>query len=151
MLKSRKTVQDLQESIQKQGWIQGGWGGNGGPCPPHPFGTEQVLKAEDYHALNVRTYLLWHSAHLYMNHCFMSCKHKALKSAASKRQFCSSASNTKADSEGRMWQVWSVRNRLRFEVPAFYSWSYRFTVHIWPSIVMLLFCMMTTHASAYSN
>ena len=38
-----------------------------------------------------------------MNHCFMSCIHRALKSAAPKlkRQFCGSASNTKADSEGK--------------------------------------------------
>ena len=36
-----------------------------------------------------------------MNHCFMSCIQRALKSAAPKlkRQFCGSASNTKADSE----------------------------------------------------
>ena len=36
-----------------------------------------------------------------MNHCFMSCIHRALKSAALrlKREFCGSASNTKADSE----------------------------------------------------
>ena len=31
----------------------------------------------------------------------MSCKHKALKSTAPKRKFCGSASNTKADSEGK--------------------------------------------------
>ena len=36
-----------------------------------------------------------------MNHCFMSYKHKALKSVAPKRQFCGSASYTKADSEGK--------------------------------------------------
>ena len=37
--------------------------------------------------------------HLFINHWFMSCKHKALKSAAPKGQFCGSASYTKADSE----------------------------------------------------
>ena len=35
---------------------------------------------------------------IYRNHC---CKHKALKSVAPKKQFCGSASNTKADSKGK--------------------------------------------------
>ena len=69
---------------------------------PRPFGTEP---AEVCHALSPHSY--FDAVHnLYMNHCFMSCIHRALKSAAPKlkRQFCGSASNTKADSE---------RNRLR--------------------------------------
>ena len=38
---------------------------------------------------------------LYTNHCFVSCKYKTLKSVAPKRQFCGSASNTKANSKER--------------------------------------------------
>ena len=69
----------------------GGRGGHGGPMSPHSFGTEQALNAEVYRALSARSYS--DTAHIsIMNHCLMSCKHKALKSAAPKRQFCGSAS-----------------------------------------------------------
>ena len=39
-----------------------------------------------------------------MNHCFVPCKHRALKSAARKRQLCCSFSNTKADSKGSRYE-----------------------------------------------
>ena len=54
-----------------QGRIQGGGGGMGGPCP-----TEQALNAEVYCTLRACSYS-GPSAHLYMNHCFMSCKHES--------------------------------------------------------------------------
>ena len=87
-----------------QGRIQGG---HGGPMPP-PFGTEQALNTEVYHALSGRSYS--DTAHIsIMNHCSMSCKHKALKSAAPRRQFCGSASYTKADSEGKGLRETTIR------------------------------------------
>ena len=72
----------------------GGGGGHGGPMPP-PFGTEPERNAEVYHALSACIATLMQ--------CFVSCIHRALRSAVPKlkRQFCGSASNTKADSEGK--------------------------------------------------
>ena len=47
--------------------------GGGMPLPPSPIRTEHARNTE---------WLLRYSAHLYMNHCFVSSKHKAFKSAA---------------------------------------------------------------------
>ena len=44
--------------------------------------------------------------------CQSSCKHKALKSAAPKRQFCGSASNTKADFERKGLQETTIYDEL---------------------------------------
>ena len=98
-----------------QGRIQGGvWGAHAPPPPPPPpaFGTEPARNAEVCHAFaHVATLTQCTSLILYMNHCFMSCIHRAVKSAAPKlkRQFCGSASNTKADSEGKGLRETTIR------------------------------------------
>ena len=71
-------------SLSLQGRIQGGGRelrGHGEPTPSPPHISILI--------------------NFYINHCFMTCKRKAFKSAAPKRQFCGSASNAKADSEGK--------------------------------------------------
>ena len=90
----------------------GAWGAHASP-----FGTEPARNAEVCHALaHVATLTQCTSLILYMNHCFMSCIHRALKSAASKlkRQFCGSASNTKADSEGKGLRETTIRRMPEF-------------------------------------
>ena len=76
----------------------------GGPGPP-PFGTEQAQNAEVYRALSARGYS--DTAHFSLS--IMSCKHKALKSAAAKGQLCGSASYTKADPERKGLRETTIR------------------------------------------
>ena len=61
---------------------------------PPPFGTEQALKVE----LTARLAHVATLTHLHINDCFMSCKHKALKYAATERQRWH---YTVVDSEGK--------------------------------------------------
>ena len=66
-------------------------------------------RAEVYRALSAQSYSDTAHISIIVNHCFMSCKHKALKSAVPKRQFCGCASNTKADSEEKGLRETTIR------------------------------------------
>ena len=85
-----------------------------------PFSTNFAIHLEDcehwylsggcaqnkevYSVLSICNY--FNAARVSTNNCFMSCKHKALKSSAPKGQFCGSASNTNSDSEERGSERW---------------------------------------------
>ena len=74
----------------------GGHGGHGGPVPPPSGPSMRETKRFTARLAHITT--LTQRTSLHMNHCFMSCIHRALKSTAPKfkRQFCGSASNTNA-------------------------------------------------------
>ena len=76
-------------------------GGVWGPMPPLPSGLSKCNHGRF-------TTRLVHVATL-TQHCFISCKCKVFKTAAPKRQFCGSTSNTKADSKGRGLRETTVR------------------------------------------
>ena len=90
-------------------------GGHGGPMPPpsglSPCETQRFATRLAHVATLTQCTSLYTSLYQCMNHCFMSCIHRALKSAAPKlkRQFCGSASNTKADSEGKGLRETKIR------------------------------------------
>ena len=80
------------------------------------LGTEKARNAEGYRAFSARSYS--DATHittlcLYVDHCFMSCKHTAVKSVAPKRHHCASASKTKADSEGKWLRETTIRVTLQ--------------------------------------
>ena len=60
-------------------------GGSRGRACPHSLQDWANAIMEVYHLLSACNYFNTASAHLYMNHCFMSCICKALKTAATKR------------------------------------------------------------------
>ena len=123
------------------------WGADprGGICLP--FGTEQAWNVEVYCLLSAHSYSNA-SAYLYMNHCFMSWKHKALKSAASNRQFCGSASNTKAASEGKRLEKWPYN-----ESPELHSSYHKFCMIMVVSdgLRSTLVCISTIGCENFNN